>query len=107
MRRIAWPRCFILGLDGAIHSSERKEALWDKSVTAVPRPCTPSELQHSDRKLDRGTEPGIRDQSEDGHEVAQARNGRRSQGRSEGVGSHLLNERNCRGFRPTGQMKGQ
>jgi hypothetical protein len=37
-------------LDGAILSKEWKEALWDKVVTAAPRPRRPPELQYSDRK---------------------------------------------------------
>jgi hypothetical protein len=37
--------------DGAICSLEWKEALWDKYVTAAPRPRTQSEQQYSDRKL--------------------------------------------------------
>src|SRR6056297_1260729 len=45
------PRCLIPGFDGVIHSMEWKEALWDKFVTAAPRPRTPSEQQYSDRKL--------------------------------------------------------
>jgi hypothetical protein len=31
-----------------MHPSEWKEALWDKFVTAAPRPRTPSELQYID-----------------------------------------------------------
>jgi hypothetical protein len=37
--------------DGAILSLEWKDALWDKFVTAAPRPRTLSEQQYSDRKL--------------------------------------------------------
>ncbi|MCO5070262.1 MAG: hypothetical protein M9944_03515 [Rhizobiaceae bacterium] len=37
--------------DGVILSLEWKDALWDKFVTAVPRPRTLSEQQYSDRKL--------------------------------------------------------
>ncbi|WP_206601137.1 hypothetical protein, partial [Pseudophaeobacter leonis] len=39
--------------DGAICSLEWKEALWDKYVTAAPRPRTPSEQQYSDPLADR------------------------------------------------------
>ncbi|WP_207210026.1 hypothetical protein, partial [Tropicimonas sp. IMCC6043] len=42
-------RCLIPRFDGAIHSLEWKEALWDRYVTAAPRPRTPSEQQYSDR----------------------------------------------------------
>ncbi|WP_164989275.1 site-specific DNA-methyltransferase, partial [Roseovarius sp. A46] len=42
-------RCSIPRFDGVILSQEWKEALWDKFVTAAPRPRTPSELQYSDR----------------------------------------------------------
>jgi hypothetical protein len=45
------PRCLIPWFDGVILSQDWKEALWDKFVTAAPRPRTPSELQYSDRKL--------------------------------------------------------
>lgn len=38
-------RCLILRFDGVILSLEWKEALWDKFVTAAPRPRTPSEQQ--------------------------------------------------------------
>ncbi len=38
-------RCLIPWFDGAILSQEWKEALWDKFVTAAPRPRTPSEQQ--------------------------------------------------------------
>ncbi|WP_207209918.1 hypothetical protein, partial [Tropicimonas sp. IMCC6043] len=41
------PRCLIPRFDGAIHSLEWKEALWDRYVTAAPRPRTPSEQQYS------------------------------------------------------------
>ncbi len=34
------PRCLIPWFDGAIHSLEWKEALWDKFVTAAPRTAT-------------------------------------------------------------------
>src|SRR6056297_696340 len=44
-------RCLIPGFVGAIHSMEWKDALWDRYVMAAPRPRTPSEQQHSDRKL--------------------------------------------------------
>jgi 1-aminocyclopropane-1-carboxylate deaminase/D-cysteine desulfhydrase-like pyridoxal-dependent ACC family enzyme len=44
-------RCLIPRFDGAILSQEWKEALWDRFVTAAPRPRTPSEQQYSDRKL--------------------------------------------------------
>jgi len=47
----AFPTCLIPGFDGVICSLEWKEALWDKFVTAAPRPRTPSERQYSDRKL--------------------------------------------------------
>ncbi len=45
------PRCLIPWFDGAIHSVEWKDALWDRYVMAAPRPRTPSEQQYSDRKL--------------------------------------------------------
>jgi hypothetical protein len=45
------PRCLIPRFDGAILSSEWKEAMWDRYVTGAPRPRTPSEQQYSDRKL--------------------------------------------------------
>ena len=44
-------RCLIPRFDGAILSSEWKEAIWDRYVTGAPRPRTPSEQQYSDRKL--------------------------------------------------------
>ena len=44
-------RCLIPRFDGAILSLEWKDALWDKFVTAAPRPRTLSEQQYSDRKL--------------------------------------------------------
>ena len=44
-------RCLIPRFDGAICFLEWKEALWDKYVTAAPRPRTQSEQQYSDRKL--------------------------------------------------------
>jgi len=37
--------------DGAILSQEWKEAQWGKFVTEAPRPRTPPELEHSDRKI--------------------------------------------------------
>ncbi|MBN7787514.1 hypothetical protein JYP51_21510, partial [Ponticoccus gilvus] len=43
----AAPRCLIPRFDGVILSKEWKEALWDKFVTAAPRPRTLSELQYS------------------------------------------------------------
>ena len=46
-------RCLIPRFDGAIFSLEWKEALWDKYVTAAPRPRTPSEQQDSDPLADR------------------------------------------------------
>jgi len=42
--------CLIPWFDGVILSQDWKEALWDKFVTAAPRPRTPSELQYSDRR---------------------------------------------------------
>ncbi|MFJ1293040.1 hypothetical protein ACEPPZ_13260, partial [Paracoccus yeei] len=42
-------RCLIPRFDGAILSLEWKDALWDKFVTAAPRPRTLSEQQYSDR----------------------------------------------------------
>ena len=44
-------RCLIPWFDGAIHSQEWKDAIWDRYVTAAPRPRTLSEQQYSDRKL--------------------------------------------------------
>jgi threonine/homoserine/homoserine lactone efflux protein len=44
-------RFLIPWFDGVILSQDWKEALWDKFVTAAPRPRTPSELQYSDRRL--------------------------------------------------------
>ena len=44
------PKCLIARLDGAVRSTERKQALWDKFVIGVPRPKTLSELQYSERK---------------------------------------------------------
>ena len=44
-------RCLIPGFDGAIHSLEWKDTLWDKFVMAAPRPRTSSEREYSDRKL--------------------------------------------------------
>jgi hypothetical protein len=79
------PRCLIPRFDGAIHSLEWKEALWDKFVTGAPRPRTPSEQQYSDRKLRRGAEPGARHQSEDGREVAEAGRRSRIEDRAEGA----------------------
>ena len=43
--------CLIPRFNGAILSLEWREALWDKFVTAAPRPRTLSEQQYSDRKL--------------------------------------------------------
>jgi len=40
--------CSIPWFDGAIHSLEWKEALWDRYVLAARRPHTPSEQQYSD-----------------------------------------------------------
>jgi hypothetical protein len=45
-------RCLIPRFDGAICSLEWKEALWDKYVTAAPRPRTQSEQQYSDPLAD-------------------------------------------------------
>jgi len=44
------PKCLIPRLDGAVLSTEPKQALWDKFVIGVPRPKTLSELQYSERK---------------------------------------------------------
>jgi hypothetical protein len=44
------PKCLIARFDGAVLSTERKQALWDKFVIGVPRPKTLSELQYSERK---------------------------------------------------------
>ena len=37
--------------DGRISKTIDKDALWDKSFAAAPRPLTPWERQYSDRKL--------------------------------------------------------
>jgi len=86
--------CLIAVFDGAIHSMEWKDALWDRYVMAAPRPRTPSEQQHS-AGFERGTEPGARHQSEDGREVAKAAFDRGSEDRAEGAGL----DRSQRGMR--------
>jgi len=43
-------KCLIPRFDGAVLSTERKQALWGKFVIGVPRPQTPSKLQYSERK---------------------------------------------------------
>ncbi len=48
---VTYGSCLIPWFDGVILSIEWKEALWDKFVTAAPRPRTQSEQQYSDRKL--------------------------------------------------------
>jgi len=79
--------------DGAIYSLEWKEALWDKFVMGAPRPRTPSEQQYRDPLADRvmrsmiprsasyerGAKPGTGDQCQNGCQVAQAQDARRSQ----------------------------
>ena len=78
-------RFLITRFDGVIHSQEWKEALWDRFVTAALRPRTPSELNTAIASFALGTEPGVRDQSQDGCEVAEAGDGRGSENRPEGT----------------------
>ena len=81
------PRCLIPRFDGAIHSLEWKEALWDKFVTGAPRTVTRQAISEGNlprgharspssntaiASFDRGVEQRARYQSEDGREVAEA-----------------------------------
>ena len=64
------PRCLIPRFDGAILSFAWKEAVWDRYVTGVPRPRTPSEQQYSTPSFARDAESSVGDQPEDRCEMA-------------------------------------
>ena len=74
-----WPMCLNPRFDGGVLSMEWTEALWDKFVTAAPRPRTPSEQQYSVGSFARGVKPGTRHQPRDGFEVAETRDARGSE----------------------------